>query len=171
MAILLSGMTCLAVAGASLLYPGTIWASLLPLIEAALLLAALVGVILSRGANRAYWIGFAVFGWGYLILIYGPYSDEHRLSNYPFHLFRPAFDLSLKEGAPVNKSNLPAGTYDYIQSGNKVIPRSGVRFDHFMGMVNFHLSVLFGLVGSQVAVAVYRSANSSDKHSPETTAT
>lgn len=32
------------------------------------LLTAVLGVIFRRGARRAYWIGFSVFGWGYVIL-------------------------------------------------------------------------------------------------------
>ncbi|MHC5539942.1 hypothetical protein ACYOEI_17115 [Singulisphaera rosea] len=37
----------------------------------AVLLLAVVGAICRRGPSRAWWIGFALFGWGYLALVFG----------------------------------------------------------------------------------------------------
>ena len=39
------------------------------------LLASIVAAVVSR--PRAFWIGFAIFGWAYLLLSLGPWCDEH----------------------------------------------------------------------------------------------
>jgi hypothetical protein len=38
---------------------------------------ALLGMLLSRGALRATWVGLFVFGAGYLALCFGPFCDTH----------------------------------------------------------------------------------------------
>lgn len=38
---------------------------------------ALLGIVYRDGPRRAFWIGFAVFGWGYMIAVYGPVLDRH----------------------------------------------------------------------------------------------
>lgn len=48
---------------------------------AVLLLAAVVLSIYRTGDKRAFWIGFALFGWAYLLLCYGPILTEN---NSPF---------------------------------------------------------------------------------------
>jgi hypothetical protein len=61
----------LAVGFASLRYASPLWAgSVLLLTLAGLSLAILAAVYLKHGA-RAYWAGFALLGWGYLILARG----------------------------------------------------------------------------------------------------
>ena len=48
---------------------------------AVLLVAAVVLSIYRTGDKRAFWIGFAIFGWSYLLLCYGPIFTEN---NSPF---------------------------------------------------------------------------------------
>jgi len=48
---------------------------------ALLLVAAIVLSIYRTGDKRAFWIGFAIFGWSYLLLCYGPIFTEN---NSPF---------------------------------------------------------------------------------------
>jgi len=38
-----------------------------------LMLGGILGVIYGRGARRAFWVGFELFGWGYLVLAFGPW--------------------------------------------------------------------------------------------------
>src|SRR4051812_40441468 len=40
-----------------------------------LLLAAIVCAVAARGRPRYYWIGFATFGWGYWLVLHGPFLD------------------------------------------------------------------------------------------------
>jgi hypothetical protein len=61
------------IAVASLRYASDLWGSLLFTSAFALLLASIVGLALGRGRTRAGWLGFSVFGWGYLALCFGPW--------------------------------------------------------------------------------------------------
>jgi hypothetical protein len=60
--------------------------------------AAILGVIYGRGPRRAFWLGFAIFGWGYLILGFGPWFhleiQPHLLTTRLFN------ELFLKLGPP-----------------------------------------------------------------------
>ena len=38
---------------------------------------ALLGIVYRDGARRAFWIGFALFGWEYVLTVYGPVLDRH----------------------------------------------------------------------------------------------
>jgi len=62
-----------AVGFAALKTPSEAWATLTLL----LLTLALLGSIFTRGGNRAFWGGFAIAGWSYWILSFGPWFDTH----------------------------------------------------------------------------------------------
>jgi hypothetical protein len=47
----------------------TFWTSAAATVTLGLLLAALLGAVLLRGADRAFWLGFALFGGTYLVLV------------------------------------------------------------------------------------------------------
>jgi hypothetical protein len=49
-----------------------IWASAYFSLSLVLLCTAIPGMAYRRGVRRAFWVGFAAFGWPYLILCYGP---------------------------------------------------------------------------------------------------
>jgi hypothetical protein len=49
-----------------------IWASAHFSLTLALLCTAIPGIAYSRGGRRAFWVGFAAFGWPYLFLCFGP---------------------------------------------------------------------------------------------------
>ena len=53
---------------AALLHPTPMWAGLLFYLAAGLFSLGVVGVVCGRVDDRAWWLGFAGFGWGYLIL-------------------------------------------------------------------------------------------------------
>ena len=41
-----------------------------------ILLTSILGVIYRRDELRSYWVGFAVFGWGYSVLAFGPVGER-----------------------------------------------------------------------------------------------
>lgn len=73
-------LTAAALGCAALMHPTALWCSAVAIAVVTVLFAAVLGVVYRRGADRAFWVGFAVFGWGYLMLNYGPilpiYSPE-----------------------------------------------------------------------------------------------
>src|SRR3954462_4782123 len=54
---------------AALQFATVLWTAAASTITLALLLTAVVGTIWLRGPDRAYWSGFAAFGWAYLLLV------------------------------------------------------------------------------------------------------
>lgn len=63
----------LGVAGLS--RPSRLWGAVLFSSATAILLGAVLAAVLGKGRRRAFWAGFAVFGWGYLALQYGPWFE------------------------------------------------------------------------------------------------
>ena len=56
------------IALAALRSGSALWGSLLFTAAVAALLVAVVGAVYCRDQRRAFWLGFALFGWGYLLL-------------------------------------------------------------------------------------------------------
>jgi hypothetical protein len=66
----LMGIVLVAAVGlAALVSPSPIWAGATFLVTCGVLGLAIVGALYRRGAPQVWWIGFCVFGWGYLILV------------------------------------------------------------------------------------------------------
>ena len=45
------------------------WAGVMLLLTWGILCLAIVGAVYCKGARRAWWLGFAIFGWGYFALL------------------------------------------------------------------------------------------------------
>jgi hypothetical protein len=73
----LAGVVGLCAFGlASLLHAATPWAGAVFSINLGLLTVALIGVIYRMGARRAFWVGFSICGWVYLVLSHGPWFKD-----------------------------------------------------------------------------------------------
>ncbi len=66
-----------AVSCAALMYPSIWWASLCLTGAVIVDLVAVLGAVYRRGSARAFWVGFAVMGWAYLLLVFAPLLDRH----------------------------------------------------------------------------------------------
>ena len=62
----------LAIGFAALKNASATWASAIFLLTCGVLGLAVIGAICRRGADRAGWLGFALFGWGYMALAFWP---------------------------------------------------------------------------------------------------
>jgi hypothetical protein len=63
-----------AVGVAALRYASEAWAGAMFTLALGVLAAAGLGAVYRRGRKRAFWLGAAVFGWGYLAACFGPWS-------------------------------------------------------------------------------------------------
>lgn len=77
-----------SVATAALRSGDWLWARILFTLTLGLHLAAVLGVVYRTGGRRAFWIGFALFGWSYFAAGYLPWL---RIAEYqlPHHALRP----------------------------------------------------------------------------------
>jgi hypothetical protein len=57
----------IGVGAASLLNASRLWAGVIPMLTWLMLLTAILGVTFRTGEDRAFWAGFLVFGWGYVL--------------------------------------------------------------------------------------------------------
>jgi hypothetical protein len=72
-----------AVGFAALGNPTELWASAIFTLTVGLLCYSVVGAMFLRGRRRAYWGGFATFGWVYLILVFNILSAKTGLESPP----------------------------------------------------------------------------------------
>lgn len=75
-ATLMAVVLVCGVAVAALRDASDTWAGILLGLTLSMLGTALIGVLHRRGTRRAFWQGFALFGWGYLALTTGPWASE-----------------------------------------------------------------------------------------------
>ena len=79
----LSGLIgCVLVCGlglAALRNASPTWAGSILLLTLGLLAVAVLGVIYCREERRAWWLGFALFGWGFAALVLAPWSKPEAL--------------------------------------------------------------------------------------------
>src|SRR5437763_875362 len=95
-----------AIGMAGLRYASYEWASGIFLLTCATLALSIVGVVCRQGPLRAWWLGYAVFGWGYMALAFGSRPAESHWPMLPTTLVsRLARD---KIGPPPGAPGTPA---------------------------------------------------------------
>ena len=77
---LLVVMVPIAVGLAAIANPSAFWEGTIFLLTLILLFAAIIGVAYRKGVNRAFWLGFSLFGWGFYALC-SDVSFEFRSSS------------------------------------------------------------------------------------------
>jgi hypothetical protein len=74
---LIAAVAALAVSLAAIRGASELWASALFSLVLGILGASVLAFVLRNGRERAGWLGSALFGWGHLVLVYGPWFDAH----------------------------------------------------------------------------------------------
>lgn len=85
-ATLMSAVLVCAIAAAALRSGSENWASALVFVTVGILAVSLLGALERTGNRRAYWRGFALFGWGYLLLALGPTLGDQTGAKLPTSL-------------------------------------------------------------------------------------
>jgi hypothetical protein len=73
-----------------------VWAGLMMLVTGAVLVLAVVGAASRRGKDRAWWLGFSLFGWAYLLWAA---SDYNELTDLPPVSVPQFLDAKLRAGS------------------------------------------------------------------------
>jgi hypothetical protein len=68
--------TFVAIACAALLSANEWWTAFLSIASIAALLVAVLAAVYLRGPGRAFWFGFALFGWVYVVILFWPDRTE-----------------------------------------------------------------------------------------------
>jgi len=68
--------TACAIATYALIYATPFWAEVVFTLTVAWLLAAIIFSVAARGRTRYFWLGFTLFGFGYLAVLHSPLFDS-----------------------------------------------------------------------------------------------
>jgi hypothetical protein len=132
-----------AVAIAALRGATAIWASVTILAALGAVCTATVGAALIRGAGRAAWLGFAVFGWAYFLLCLSPWGGEYGLGPARF-LTRAANGLLLLIDPGLVE--MPVGGQEEFA----VFAGTGKSRSFYHGSFHALMTILFAAVGAVV---------------------
>jgi hypothetical protein len=144
--VLLLGFGFAALRGATL---G--WATASILAALLTLCASTLGAVVRGGPSRPAWLGFAIFGWAYFLLHFGP-GAEWKRGYSPAHFTTWAIDgLLLPRLAPELEEGRAVGGVEEF-----VILRSGKSGSFFCAASHALASLLFGLLGSALGLALSR---------------
>ena len=69
MAGLMCSVAIVAISIAALRFPSDQWLEVICMLTLVVLASGIVGLVCHRGAARAWWLGFTLFGWGYLAVL------------------------------------------------------------------------------------------------------
>ncbi len=168
-----------AVGLAALRNANDLWAGMMLMLALTSVGVSILGAALLRGCERAWWLGFAVFGGGYLAVSVGPWvgdafrqqlSTTHLIGELRNLMFESNVKLLLAEKEEIRgelAKLLPvAGNYDPVVSSLRnslrsideqlIKNRNTVRrFDYFQSTGHSLFVLLSGLMGGTVAVRFY----------------
>jgi hypothetical protein len=117
---ILALMVPIAFGLAALANPSAFWEGTIFALTMLLLFAAIVGVIYRNGGDRAFWLGFSVFGWGFYLLC-SNISFEFRPSGQFGTMYSPVYWGNGEEAErPVRA--LTKSLIDYLPFNRRVRP-------------------------------------------------
>jgi hypothetical protein len=124
----------------------TLWASEIFTLTLGMLLVGAFGAMAHRGRTRLTWAGFALFGWAYLLAVFGPWADPNGATVPPLLTTR----LLQQIGPQVLGSQWGASA-GYMGETDVVIAGVTVRSPrHFPGIGHCFSALVFGLIGDGV---------------------
>jgi hypothetical protein len=117
-AMILTAMVPLAVGFAALANPTAFWEGAIFLLTMVVMFAAVLGVCYRRKAERAFWVGFSLFGWGLFLV-----SWDLNLA------IRPTTEMWSSFGAASEQGQLPftalvRNLVDTLQLSRSAVPKS-----------------------------------------------
>jgi hypothetical protein len=148
-----------------------LWPMVAATVTLAVLLVALLASWLFSGIERAFWVGFALFGWSYLILVNwdwvgGQFGHDLTAG------ISDAAEWIMPEGhapqpyvaAPVPKQAVPAPTalYNPIDY-TELLRQRQIRIGNFVQISRVLFSLIFGVVGGFLGRALAERAERSKR--------
>jgi hypothetical protein len=117
-AMLLAAMVPVAVGFAALANPTAFWEGAIFLFTMVVMFAAVLGVCYRREAERAFWVGFSLFGWGLFLV-----SSDLK------HSIRPGADMWSSFGTASEHDQMRFTAFvrnvvDMLQLNRNTVPKS-----------------------------------------------
>jgi hypothetical protein len=155
----LMGIVMVAVVGlAALRNPSETWAGAMLLLTCGILALGVVGAIDRRGARRAWWLGFSVFGWGYIALS-GSWSASNLVGQSSTKLFDKLPTTTVLE--------LLASRLEVPRPYSCFIPRDALN-PYYARMGHCLWALLAALLGGLLSILSFRpSGDPADRSRPD----
>ena len=132
----------------------SLWTTAAATVTFVLLLTALLAGRLLDGTDRAFWAGFALFGWSYLVLVNWDWVGGqfgHDLTAGLSDIAEAMFDdVPLAAGLPSTPSTPSAPAVANSQILSLVRARQ-IKLGNFVQIGRMTLSLAFGLLGGSIA--------------------
>jgi len=143
---LMAAVGIVAVGVAALARPSELWASVLYSATATLLLVAVVSAANSKGRRRAFWWGFAAFGWGHQLLAFWP-----SINATPAPRLLTTFLLDMLHFVVTGSGReIPA----YLSSKSTTVSTEVVFYQISLSLMGLVLASLAGIISSSFAQGV-----------------
>jgi MFS family permease len=151
-------IACFAVTCASLRFASGLLASIAFTSAVAALLFAVLGAVFRGGPERAFWIGFAVFGGGYLVFAFAPWFHGDTSPQAPMlltsrllALVHPPLQHPESPASGMSRGTNPSlaqSTWRQVYpAGPMLVPA----WEHFAQVGHSLLTLLAALVGGAIA--------------------
>jgi hypothetical protein len=146
-ASLLGIVAVIAIGLAGMLSASSVWTTAAATVTLALLLTALLASVLLDGTDRAFWAGFALFGWSYLLLVNWDWVGGqfgHDLTSGLSDIAEAIFDDAPPAAGPFQA---PVSSPQYLQWARM----RQIKLGNFVQIGRMCLSLVFGLLGGSIA--------------------
>ncbi len=158
-----------ALAFAALKYPLVILTNLASSLVLLLLLTSIAGALLQRGLERAYWTGFAIFGWTTLFFVSGSWIAGQFGSDLTSS-FQDLAEMALaRQDKSVTVAFAPATPGSPGKSMNFMAEHS-IKVGNLVEMARLMMVLLFALTGGFIAQGFVRRAERSARESESSSA-
>ena len=151
---LLGIVAVIAIGLAGMRSASTLWTTAAATVTLALLLMALLASILLDGTERAFWAGFALFGWSYLLLVNWDWVGGqfgHDLTGGLSDLAEAIFDEGPPATGPQSGPGAPAVPVVFGARYLQTARARQIQLGNFVQIGRMSLALLFGLVGGAIA--------------------
>lgn len=155
---MLAGVAAVALGTVALLYASPLTYAITLGFALLLLLSAPLGVIYRTGARRAFWVGFTVFGWCYLLaLIAGASTSRTSFRGLPSHALqeyvyaRVPMRIDSEEASPPVLNVRPVGRLFTFTLPSEV---------HFRRVFHSLFIILWAVLGGLIARCFYATRGS-----------
>lgn len=144
LATLLMVTTCAAIGFLALIQAGWLWTRCVFFVALIILLSSLICVCFFRGSRRAFWIGFAIFGWAHFLIFNLPMLQVAEFNMLERELIEvwSAMAQSGNDGVVINVSGARIAVFSF----NRIVVS-------LMGLV-------FATLGGVIGLRVYQSEES-----------
>jgi hypothetical protein len=151
---MLGVVAVIAIGLASLVSATVFWTSAASTVTLAVLLGALVGTMLLRGPERAYAVGFATFGWAYLLLVNWSWIGAQFGHDLTGGLGDLAESLFPTEPEPPSAAPGRAPTTASLTWMEHSLQRN-IKIGNFVQIFRLTMTLLFALLGGFVALGFF----------------